>query len=702
VYLGGEFPSACFAVHEVRRVPSPLATPLATPLPEPDMIQIFYETCSTRPCVSVMTHWSAALPIGPLPTRASYNLTVQGFLLDACSPDSVRFLGTHLEPFAVGAPCVPPRDSLPYVDNVFIGRGEPCPGCPPVACAGDSIPVVVQGHFNDSCISLDEVRTVPNPSMGPMQQPEFVQVIYRINSCIDIACRTGFYPFAQSVRLSPLLPNTYGLSVEAYLRDDCQPGVLTPLGAAFKPFAVVDSCGGPQTNCFTASFEHPGYGLCDATVGKNHPGEATLGLFSTGPVGGLQGSLRFDQPGLRVSAIEALPAGAILSWQPTADGATFVVLDGSKGAFADSSHGAELLRVRVETLQRTDIPNVVRLLPMDLVASDPQGQVVRGCYFRDGNVRLADPAARFCREAACDFNGDFMTDVRDLVLMLRCMSDTLNLCAGIDRSQLDCDADGDRDIDDVLCCARVLLGQGMPDSTGGMPAPGVTLRFGAPATVAGGIDLPVTLTGAGALGAVRLAFDYPDAAFESASIELANPSPNWLALDQAGGGHAVFGAIRLSPAMPMRDANSSASTLQLLLHLRTRAGQAVAGSVRYTGGDFSDPNGVALVTAAAPVAMPLAGGPRVSLGAARPNPFATETRFSVVLTQDTELDVAVYDLLGRKVATLFKGRATAGTRDFAWQRTREDGAAVTSGIYFYRASANGEVASGKVLVLSRQ
>jgi len=73
-----------------------------------------------------------------------------------------------------------------------------------------------------------------------------------------------------------------------------------------------------------------------------------------------------------------------------------------------------------------------------------------------------------------------------------------------------------------------------------------------------------------------------------------------------------------------------------------------------------------------------------------------------VLTQDAELDVAVYDLLGRKVATLFKGRAAAGTRDFAWQRTRDDGAAVTSGIYFYRASANGEVASGKVLVLSRQ
>jgi hypothetical protein len=693
VYLKGRFPSPCYAVHEIRRLPSPLAGPL----PEPDLIQIVYETCSTAPCAAVLVPWTAALPIGPLPTRDSYNLMVQAFLIDTCSPESLTFLGTHLEPFAVGAPCVPPRDSLPYVDNVFISQNGQ-------VCAGDSIPVVVQGHFNDDCIHLDEVRTVPNVAVGGVQGPQSVLVIYRINSCIDIACHTGFYPFAGSVRLSPLIAGGYGLNVAAYLRDDCQPGVMTPIGRDFFPFVVSDSCG-TSPACFTAAFQHAGPGFCDGYYAKNQPGEATLGLFATTPVSGLQGTLQFDLPGLRVSGIEALPAGALLTWQPTDTGAKFVVVSGATGPLnrpPTLGQSTPLLKVRVEPLLRTTgIPDVIRLVPVELFASDPQGRNVPQCSRRPGVLEL-DRAAHFCRAAACDFNGDLATDVRDLVLMLRCMSDTLNLCEGIDRSRLDCDADGDRDIDDVLCCARVLLGQGMPDSTGGMPAPGVTLRFGAPATVAGGIDVPVTLAGSDVLGAARLAFDYPDAQFESASIEMTNPSPDWLALDQASGGHAVFGVIRLNRVMTMRDQAPDLSTIKLMLHLRTRAGQAVEGSVRYTGGDFSDPNGAALATAAGPVAMPLAGGPRIALGAARPNPCTTEMRFSVVLTQDADLDVAVYDLVGRKVATLFKGHAAVGSRDFVWQRTRDDGAAAASGIYFYRASANGEVASGKVLVLSRE
>jgi hypothetical protein len=124
-----------------------------------------------------------------------------------------------------------------------------------------------------------------------------------------------------------------------------------------------------------------------------------------------------------------------------------------------------------------------------------------------------DPAARFCRATACDFNGDLETDVRDLVLMLRCMQDTLNLCGNIDRSRLDCDADGDRDIDDVLCArgpARAGAA-GFDERRAGARRDAALRRA---TVVAGGIDIPVTLTG-GARSAARLAFDYPDAAFES-------------------------------------------------------------------------------------------------------------------------------------------------------------------------------------------
>jgi hypothetical protein len=128
-------------------------------------IQLVYETCSNAPCAAVMTPWTAAIAISPLPTRPSYNLVVQGFLVDNCSPESLTFLGVHLEPFAVGAACGPPPDSLAHVDHVFIGQGDV-----PVACAGDSIPVTVQGHFDNNCMQLDEVawpRTSRSASCRP-------------------------------------------------------------------------------------------------------------------------------------------------------------------------------------------------------------------------------------------------------------------------------------------------------------------------------------------------------------------------------------------------------------------------------------------------------------------------------------------------------------------------------------------------------
>ena len=109
-----------------------------------------------------------------------------------------------------------------------------------------------------------------------------------------------------------------------------------------------------------------------------------------------------------------------------------------------------------------------------------------------------------------------------------------------------------------------------------------------------------------------------------------------------------------------------------------------------------------LVTSAAPLTMPLSAGIQLAVSAPRPNPFAGETRFSVALTQNVEqLDVAVYELNGRKVATLWKGLAMAGTRDLVWRRTRDDGTIVPSGVYFIRATSGGESRGAKVLVLSR-
>mgnify|MGYP003693701489 CR=1 FL=1 len=77
---------------------------------------------------------------------------------------------------------------------------------------------------------------------------------------------------------------------------------------------------------------------------------------------------------------------------------------------------------------------------------------------------------------------------------------------------------------------------------------------------------------------------------------------------------------------------------------------------------------------------PTVGG--LELSRATPNPFSGQTRFSVTLERAGALDVGVYDLAGRKIATLFHGSGRAGTQTFTWNsrtdEVRRHGAASTS------------------------
>ncbi len=68
-----------------------------------------------------------------------------------------------------------------------------------------------------------------------------------------------------------------------------------------------------------------------------------------------------------------------------------------------------------------------------------------------------------------------------------------------------------------------------------------------------------------------------------------------------------------------------------------------------------------------------------------PQNSATSIRFD--LPQSAEVDIALFDMLGRRVATLFAGKKIAGTHTVKWEGHNEAGRAVTNGIYFYRLHA---------------
>ncbi len=87
------------------------------------------------------------------------------------------------------------------------------------------------------------------------------------------------------------------------------------------------------------------------------------------------------------------------------------------------------------------------------------------------------------------------------------------------------------------------------------------------------------------------------------------------------------------------------------------------------------------------------------LGQNYPNPFNQTTVFRVFLPQNTEmLDLSIYDLLGRKVKTIFSGALSAGTYTFRWDGTENRGRPAASGMYIYRLRFNNQVYQHKLML----
>jgi hypothetical protein len=79
-----------------------------------------------------------------------------------------------------------------------------------------------------------------------------------------------------------------------------------------------------------------------------------------------------------------------------------------------------------------------------------------------------------------------------------------------------------------------------------------------------------------------------------------------------------------------------------------------------------------------------------------PNPFTEQTTIEYALPKDTEVRLSVYDVLGRRIATLVQGLRKAGFHRMKWEvGTRSP----TSGTYFLRLRAGGEAEVRRVTLL---
>ena len=94
------------------------------------------------------------------------------------------------------------------------------------------------------------------------------------------------------------------------------------------------------------------------------------------------------------------------------------------------------------------------------------------------------------------------------------------------------------------------------------------------------------------------------------------------------------------------------------------------------------------------VEVALAAPERLSLHGNYPNPFRAQTTIRYALPQRKHVTVAVYDLLGREVATLVDEQQEAGRHQL-----RFDAAQLSSGAYFVRLTSEGTTRTQKMTVV---
>jgi YVTN family beta-propeller protein len=80
-----------------------------------------------------------------------------------------------------------------------------------------------------------------------------------------------------------------------------------------------------------------------------------------------------------------------------------------------------------------------------------------------------------------------------------------------------------------------------------------------------------------------------------------------------------------------------------------------------------------------------------------PNPLTSETTIRYSVPVSGEVNVSIYDVRGRLVATLEDGQRVAGAHEIVWRGVSDSGREVASGVYFVRASVGRETHTGKLL-----
>jgi hypothetical protein len=116
---------------------------------------------------------------------------------------------------------------------------------------------------------------------------------------------------------------------------------------------------------------------------------------------------------------------------------------------------------------------------------------------------------------------------------------------------------------------------------------------------------------------------------------------------------------------------------------------------RRRGDDDDDDDSAVIADAPVTPILPLHTFMRIG-----PNPITNTAEFAYSVTQPGMVELAIYDVAGRRVRSLVKGETPAGTYRLGWDARDDGGQAVSAGIYFARLRTPAQ-AIGKTIVIAK-
>ncbi|MFN0157201.1 MAG: FlgD immunoglobulin-like domain containing protein [Bacteroidota bacterium] len=168
-----------------------------------------------------------------------------------------------------------------------------------------------------------------------------------------------------------------------------------------------------------------------------------------------------------------------------------------------------------------------------------------------------------------------------------------------------------------------------------------------------------------------------DARFESQRLLEAIP---------VGSQHgASFGIVLQSAQIPLRVTASLKSSNDWKFFIEERRGSTVSATHALVDGATVE------ITAGTSLSLRMVRGGETPMEYAiaqnYPNPFNPTTRIEYALPEESKVRLTIYDVNGREVLTLVNATQPAGYLSVNWDGTNSSGASVSSGVYFFRITA---------------